>query len=88
MENVVILLQFINTPFFYFKQMSGTVSKHVTVVGELSRLVSNRKLLTVSEVQQELVCGTDHSPNLQVIDKFLTQNYLRIILISNDLLYS
>ncbi|KAK2498160.1 hypothetical protein MC885_002922 [Smutsia gigantea] len=28
-----------------FKKMSGTVSKHVTVVGELSRLVSERNLL-------------------------------------------
>lgn len=50
----------------FVQQMSGTVSKHVTVVGELSRVVSARKLLAVSECQQELVCGTDHSPNLQV----------------------
>uniref|UniRef100_A0A4W3H3Y6 Vacuolar protein sorting-associated protein 45 n=1 Tax=Callorhinchus milii TaxID=7868 RepID=A0A4W3H3Y6_CALMI len=49
-----------------FKKMSGTVSKHVTVVGELSRLVSERGLMEVSEVEQELACQSDHSSALQV----------------------
>lgn len=49
-----------------FKKMSGTVSKHVTVVGELSRLVSERNLLEVSEAEQELSCQNDHSGALQV----------------------
>lgn len=49
-----------------FKKMSGTVSKHVTVVGELSRLVAERNLLEVSEVEQELACQSDHSSALQV----------------------
>jgi len=46
--------------------MSGTVSKHVTVVGELSRLVSERRLMEVSEVEQELACQNDHSNAQQV----------------------
>ncbi|GCC43486.1 hypothetical protein chiPu_0027509, partial [Chiloscyllium punctatum] len=45
--------------------MSGTVSKHVTVVGELSRLVSEHQLMEVSEVEQELACQNDHSSALQ-----------------------
>lgn len=49
-----------------FKKMSGTVSKHVTVVGELSRLVSERHLMEVSEVEQELACQSDHSRAQQV----------------------
>ncbi|MEQ2158976.1 vacuolar protein sorting-associated protein 45, partial [Goodea atripinnis] len=49
-----------------FKKMSGTVSKHVTVVGELSRLVSERQLMEVSEVEQELACQNDHSSAQQV----------------------
>lgn len=49
-----------------FKKMSGTVSKHVTVVGELSRLVSERNLLEVSEAEQELASQNDHSGALQV----------------------
>ncbi|KAM9000350.1 vacuolar protein sorting-associated protein 45 isoform 2-T2 [Sarcophilus harrisii] len=54
-----------------FKKMSGTVSKHVTVVGELSRLVSERNLLEVSEVEQELACQNDHSAALQNIKRLL-----------------
>uniref|UniRef100_A0A6B2FAY6 Vacuolar protein sorting-associated protein 45 n=1 Tax=Bothriechis nubestris TaxID=1766655 RepID=A0A6B2FAY6_9SAUR len=54
-----------------FKKMSGTVSKHVTVVGELSRLVSERNLLEVSEAEQELSCQNDHSGALQSIRRLL-----------------
>ncbi|XP_058016648.1 vacuolar protein sorting-associated protein 45 isoform X1 [Ahaetulla prasina] len=54
-----------------FKKMSGTVSKHVTVVGELSRLVSERNLLEVSEAEQELACQNDHSGALQSIRRLL-----------------
>ena len=46
--------------------MSGTVSKHVTVVGELSRLVGKHCLLEVSETEQDIVCQGDHSACLQV----------------------
>ncbi|XP_030042824.1 vacuolar protein sorting-associated protein 45 isoform X1 [Microcaecilia unicolor] len=56
-----------------FKKMSGTVSKHVTVVGELSRLVSERHLMEVSEVEQELACQNDHSTAYQNV-KRLVQN--------------
>ena len=38
-----------------FKKMSGTVSKHVTLVSELSRLVAQKNLLEISELEQELV---------------------------------
>ncbi|XP_075867482.1 vacuolar protein sorting-associated protein 45 [Nelusetta ayraudi] len=54
-----------------FKKMSGTVSKHVTVVGELSRLVSERHLMEVSEVEQELACQSDHSRAQQGVQRLL-----------------
>uniref|UniRef100_A0A8B9KBP7 Vacuolar protein sorting-associated protein 45 n=1 Tax=Astyanax mexicanus TaxID=7994 RepID=A0A8B9KBP7_ASTMX len=54
-----------------FKKMSGTVSKHVTVVGELSRLVSERQLMEVSEVEQELACQNDHSSAQQDVRRLL-----------------
>lgn len=50
-----------------FKKMSGAVAKHVTVVGELSRLVGAHNLLEVSETEQEIACQGDHSALLQVI---------------------
>jgi len=43
-----------------FKLQSGTVSKHVSVMGEISKAVNQRKLLTVSAAEQEIVCGTEH----------------------------
>lgn len=39
-----------------FRAMSGSVSKHVSVVGELSRQVDVFDLLTLAETEQELVC--------------------------------
>lgn len=59
-----------------FKKMSGTVSKHVTVVGELSRLVSERHLMEVSEVEQELACQNDHSNALQNVKRLLQNQRL------------
>ncbi|UYV72688.1 VPS45 [Cordylochernes scorpioides] len=60
-----------------FKRMSGTVSKHVTVVGELSRLVGAHKLLEVSETEQELACQSDHSDSLKKVRKLLSDPNIR-----------
>ena len=57
-----------------FKKMSGTVAKHVTVVGELSRLVQLNNLLEVSEIEQELACQSNHSEALQHVKKLLTSD--------------
>ena len=46
---------------------SGTVSKHVTLVSELSRMVAAQKLLEVSETEQELVSDGDHSTMLKQV---------------------
>ena len=37
-----------------FKKLGGNVSKHVALVGELSRLVDKDKLLELGEVEQGL----------------------------------
>ena len=42
------------------------MSKHVTLVGELSRLVGIHGLMDISECEQELICQSDHSNSLQV----------------------
>jgi vacuolar protein sorting-associated protein 45 len=44
-----------------FRQLSGTVSKHVAIMTELSRQVETRHLLNVSELEQELAVNQDHS---------------------------
>lgn len=56
-----------------FKKMSGTVSKHVTVIGELSRLVTNHNMFEVSEAEQELASGnaTDHSESYSKVSRLI-----------------
>lgn len=57
--------------------MSGTVTKHVTLVGELSRLVTQYNLLEVSEAEQELVCQEEHSHSLQKIRRLVATEQVR-----------
>ena len=41
-----------------FRKLGGNVSKHVAIVGELSRLVERDKLLELGEVEQGLATGS------------------------------
>eukprot|EP01083_Nonionella_stella_P291090 990528_1 len=47
----------------------GNVSKHVAVMGELSAIVSSRKLLDISAVEQEIVCGNDHKTHFVDVER-------------------
>lgn len=47
-----------------FRKLGGNVSKHVALVGELSRLVGKEKLLELGEVEQGL--GTSAGADLKV----------------------
>ena len=49
-----------------FRKLSGNVSKHVTLVGELSRRVSAGNLLDVSELEQSLACSDNHGTDIKV----------------------
>lgn len=40
-----------------FSKLGGNVSKHVALVGELSRLVERDRLMEVGEVEQDLASG-------------------------------
>ncbi|XP_022331631.1 vacuolar protein sorting-associated protein 45-like [Crassostrea virginica] len=60
-----------------FKKMSGTVAKHVAVVGELSRLVNKHILMEASELEQELACQGDHSACLQKIKSLLSNEKIQ-----------
>lgn len=50
-----------------FRALSGTVSKHVAIMTELSRLVETRQLMRVSELEQELACAQDHSAAMDAL---------------------
>ncbi|WKX92044.1 hypothetical protein Q1695_010236 [Nippostrongylus brasiliensis] len=70
-----------------FKKISGTVSKHVTLVGELSKIVANQNLLEISEVEQSIVAEGDHSRCLERIRTLINHpktsklNALRLVLL-------
>jgi vacuolar protein sorting-associated protein 45 len=49
-----------------FKKLGGNVSKHVALLGELSRLVDKEKLLEVSELEQSLASTESHASDLRV----------------------
>ena len=49
-----------------FRKLSGNVSKHVTLVSELSRRVGSENLLEVSELEQSLACNDNHAADLKV----------------------
>lgn len=49
-----------------FRKLSGNVSKHVTLVSELSRRVGAHNLLEVSELEQSLACNDNHNTDLRV----------------------
>lgn len=49
-----------------FRKLSGNVTKHVTLVGELSRRLETDSLLDVSELEQSLACNDNHSSDLKV----------------------
>lgn len=57
--------------------MSGTVTKHVTLLGELSRLVTQFNLLEVSEAEQQLACQEEHAQSLQKLRRLLATDKLR-----------
>ncbi|KAK5642700.1 hypothetical protein RI129_008867 [Pyrocoelia pectoralis] len=69
-ESISDMKAFVET-YPQFKKLSGNVSKHVTVVGELSSMLSEYELLDVSEIEQEITSQTDHSSHLQSIRKLL-----------------
>lgn len=60
-----------------FRKMSGTVTKHVTVISELSRLVNEYCLLEVSELEQDLTSQSDHATALQRIRQLIENPKVR-----------
>ncbi|KAI7265628.1 Sec1-like protein [Hortaea werneckii] len=54
-----------------FRRLSGNVTKHVTLVTELSRRVGTDNLLDVSELEQSLACNDNHSQDVKTLQQLL-----------------
>ena len=62
-----------------FRAMSTNVSKHVAVVGELSRLVDQHKMMDVSQLEQELACNEDHAAQFKALQEMLADRTLATV---------
>ncbi|XP_019176232.1 PREDICTED: vacuolar protein sorting-associated protein 45 homolog [Ipomoea nil] len=54
-----------------YKKMHGNVSKHVTLVTEMSKLVEERKLMLVSQTEQELACNGGQGAAFEAVTNLL-----------------
>lgn len=50
-----------------YRKMHGNVSKHVTLVTEMSRIVEERKLMLVSQTEQDLACNGGQGAAFEVL---------------------
>lgn len=70
-----------------FRRLSGNVTKHVTLVTELSRRVGTDCLLEVSELEQSLACNDNHSSDIKTLQQLIQDpkvppsNKLRLVAI-------
>ncbi len=60
-----------------FKKMSGTVSKHLALVGELSKEIKANSLLEISECEQTLACGLEKDNSVQELQRILSLPNIR-----------
>lgn len=53
-----------------YRKMQGNVSKHVTLVTEMSKIVEERKLMLVSQTEQELACNGGQGAAFEVVEQW------------------
>lgn len=54
-----------------YRKMQGNVSKHVTLVTEMSKIVDERKLMLVSQTEQELACNGGQAAAFEAVTNLL-----------------
>ncbi|XP_010245811.1 PREDICTED: vacuolar protein sorting-associated protein 45 homolog [Nelumbo nucifera] len=54
-----------------YRKMQGNVSKHVTMVTEMSKIVEERKLMLVSQTEQDLACNGGQVATFEAVTNFL-----------------
>ncbi|KAK9453689.1 Sec1-like protein [Dipodascopsis uninucleata] len=57
-----------------FRKLSGNVTKHVTLVSELSRKVGEDHLLEIGELEQDLACSDSQTQDLRKLKIYLSQS--------------
>ena len=68
--------------------MHGNVSKHVTLVTEMSKIVEERKLMLVSQTDQELACNGGQGAAFEVDYCITSCFYLFFFYLSNFFIFT
>lgn len=76
-ETIADMKNFVET-YPQFKKEQGTVNKHLVVISELSSQISKKSLLELSELEQEMICRSDHSAQLQKVKKLVTEERINV----------
>lgn len=63
-----------------YRKMHGNVSKHVTLVSEMSKIVEERKLMLVSQTEQELACNGGLGAAFEVVKQFISFHFSLFLL--------
>ncbi|XP_057543668.1 vacuolar protein sorting-associated protein 45 homolog [Amaranthus tricolor] len=59
-----------------YRKMQGNVSKHVTLVTEMSKIVEERKLMLVSQTEQELACNGGQGAAFEAVTNLLNNEHV------------
>ncbi|KAL0323278.1 UNVERIFIED_CONTAM: Vacuolar protein sorting-associated protein 45 [Sesamum angustifolium] len=59
-----------------YRKMHGNVSKHVTLVTEMSRIVEERKLMLVSQTEQDLACNGGQGAAFEAVTNLLNNEHV------------
>lgn len=68
------------------KRKSTNISKHVTLTGEISKLVGERKLMDVSRLEQDISAQDNKNDQFKALMEILSRDYdkfdkLRLVLL-------
>ena len=61
-----------------FRSQGIIVSKHVAIMGELARITDVYRLLDISQLEQEMVCSTDHASHKKMVIDFILQSKVQM----------
>lgn len=75
-ETIADMKSFIET-YPQFRKMSGTVTKHVTLIDEISRMVNEHNLLEISEAEQEIISKEAHSEAFRKVSSLINHAKVR-----------
>eukprot|EP00301_Raphidiophrys_heterophryoidea_P010210 c15272_g1_i1.p1 GENE.c15272_g1_i1~~c15272_g1_i1.p1 ORF type:complete len:587 (+),score=182.89 c15272_g1_i1:89-1762(+) len=62
-----------------FRKLAGNVTKHVTVLSELSRLVEVGHLMDVSMVEQQLACAENHQEAVKQVQDIIGNPHIPMV---------